>query len=476
MNETKLLAEWVASLRFEDIPQSVVDSAKRFLLDNFGCQIAGATLPWSQQYYDVITRTRSGTHATVAYHGDKLSPDDAAFINAAFNHANETDDTHLKSPTHPGQIAVPSALAIAEYAEASGERLLLGIIAAYEVMIRLSWTCSPHLIYKGHHPPVGVGPFGAVTAGIAIMRFDHEKAMNAYGIAGSHAAGLIEYTKTGGSVKRIHAGIPSQGGVRSALFAEAGITGPNTIIEGEKGFCKVFAGEYDLTRLTDGLGTTWHMLDNGLKPYSCCHLIHFAFDALDVLRDRRAFEPDEVKEIRIATNSEAILSHIGSITEPDDILGAQFSMPFSVAMRLHHGGRRLEGGNGFWDYVDVDLEDPTLLETARKIKVVVAGDQDKWAHVDEGGIVEVELTDGTVLETVYPYSWGLPENPMSLAEVEQKFRYVTGPVMTGEKQAEVIEALRDIENIATASEVAKHLVVEPNARMSKRTRKSIAAQ
>jgi 2-methylcitrate dehydratase PrpD len=461
MYETRTLAEWVTNLRMKDIPDTVKEHARRFLLDNFGCQIAGATLPWSRQFYDVIQRTRSGNHGTVAYYGTKLAPDDAAFINATFNHANETDDTHLKSPTHPGQIAVPCALAIAEYANATGEQLLLGVIAAYEVMIRLSWACSPYLIYRGHHPPVGVGPFGGATAGIAILGFNHETAMNAYGIAGSHAAGLIEYTKTGGSVKRIHAGIPSQGGVRSVLFAEAGITGPHSIIEGEKGFCKVFAIDYDLSRLTDGLGTKWHMLDNGIKPYSCCHLMHFAFDALDVLRGRQNFGPDEVKEVRIATNSQQILSHIGSITEPEDILGAQFSMPFSVAMRLHHGGRRLEGGNGFWDYVDVNLHDPALLETARKVKVMVASDQTRWSHVDEGGGVEVELKDGTVLDVEYPHCWGLPENPMFQSDVEEKFRYVTSPVMSEAHQNALIEAMREVDSIKSVSQISELLVVRP---------------
>jgi 2-methylcitrate dehydratase PrpD len=461
MNETRTLAEWVSNLRLEDIPDNVKEHARRFLLDNFGCQIAGATLPWSRQFADVIRRTRTGTHSTVAYYGDRLAPDDAAFINATFNHANESDDTHLKSPTHPGQIAVPCALAIAEYAKASGAQLLLGVIAAYEVMIRLSWACSPHLIYRGHHPPVGVGPFGGATAGIAILGFDAERAMNAYGIAGSHAAGLIEYTKTGGSVKRIHAGIPSQGGVRSVLFAEAGITGPHSIIEGEKGFCKVFAGEYDLSRLTDGLGEKWHMLDNGLKPHSCCHLIHFAFDALDVLRDQRNFAPHEVKEVRIVTNSQPILSHIGSIIEPKDILGAQFSMPFSIAMRLHHGGRRLEGGNGFWDYLKVDLKDPSMLETARKVKVVVADDPEVWAKVDEGGGVEVDLTDGTTLRTIYPHSWGLPENPMFQSDVEAKFRYLTDPIMPRNMQVALIEAMRDVESIPNVAEIADLLVVQP---------------
>ena len=229
------------------------------------------------------------------------------------------------------------------------------------------------------------------------------------------------------------------------MLAEAGITGPHSIIEGEKGFCKVFAVDYDLNRLTDGLGTKWHMLDNGIKGYSCCHLIHFAFDALDVLRDRRKFTAAEVKEVRIATNSQQILSHIGSIIEPNDILGAQFSMPFSIAMRLHHGGRRLRGGNGFWDYVDVDLKDPALLDTARKVKVVVGQDPTRWARVDEGGEVTVELMDGTSLSVEYPHAWGLPENPMSLAEVEDKFRYVTGPVISDGRQAALISAMRNVE-------------------------------
>src|SRR6186997_1556222 len=133
MNESRTLAAWLANLKLKDIPEPVLDYARRFILDNFGCQIAGATLPWSQAYYDVMKKTRSGTHATVAYFGDKMSPDDAAFLNSTFNHANETDDTHLKSPTHPGGIAVPAALAMAEYAKADGAKFLEAVIAAYEI-------------------------------------------------------------------------------------------------------------------------------------------------------------------------------------------------------------------------------------------------------------------------------------------------------------------------------------------------------
>jgi 2-methylcitrate dehydratase PrpD len=343
--------------------------------------------------------------------------------------------------------------------------LLVAVVAAYEIQIRLSWACSPFLIYRGHHPPVGVGPFGAAAAGAVLLGFDSETTVNAFAIAGSHSAGLIEYTKTGGSVKRIHSAIPTQAGVRAALFAQSGITGPHSIIEGEKGFCKVFAGEYDLSRLTDGLGSHYHLLDNGLKPYSCCHLIHAAFDALDNARDETPLTPDNVKSITVATNSEPILSHIGSITEPTDILGAQFSLPFSMAMRLHHGGRGVKGGNGFWDYVDVDCTDPALVETARKVKVTVA-QNDKWERVDEGAGLEIETTDGRKIEACVPFSKGLPENPLSPVEVEEKFRYLVDPVMPAGGPDAVVQAVAGLESIKDINDLVRLLVVPqtPDAR------------
>jgi 2-methylcitrate dehydratase PrpD len=464
MNETRTLADWAADLRLEDVPGQVRDYARRFILDNFGCQIAGATLPWSQAYYDVMTKTRSGTHATVAYFGDRMAPDDAAFLNSTFNHANETDDTHLKSPTHPGGIAVPAALAMAEYARADGHKLLLAVIAAYEIQIRISWACSPFLIYRGHHPPVGVGPFGAAAAGAILMGLDRETTLNALAIAGSHSAGLIEYTKTGGSVKRIHSAIPTAAGVRAALFAAAGITGPHSILEGEKGFCKVFAGDYDLSRLTDGLGTRYHLLDNALKPYSCCHLIHAAFDALDNARDREPFEPEQVESIVVYTNSEPILSHIGSIIEPEDILGAQFSLPFSMAMRLHHGGRGVNGGNGFWDYPKVNVKDPMLVRTARKVRCIVPQNAE-WERVDKGAGIEVILTDGRRIKEIVPYSKGLPENPMSRVEVEDKFHSLVDPILPAGRPQAIINAVASIEGIRDIDDLVELLVVPAGKRV-----------
>ncbi|MBI4190402.1 MAG: MmgE/PrpD family protein [Betaproteobacteria bacterium] len=465
MNETRTLADWVATLRYEDIPETVREHARRFILDNLGCQIAGATVAWSKTYYDVIRGTRSGTHSTVTYFGDRLAPDDAAFLNSAFNHANETDDTHLKSPTHPGSIAVPAAVAMAEYAKADGKALVAAVVAAYEAQIRISWACSPHLLYRGHHPPPGVGPFGAAAAAALLMRFDSGRTINAFAIAGSHSAGLMEFTKTGGSVKRIHSALAAQAGVRAALFAGAGITGPQSILEGQKGFCKVFAGEYSLDRLTEGLGTKYHMLDNALKLYSCCHHIHAPFDALDLVRDREGLKPEEIKSITVYTNSEPILSYIGSIVEPEDVLGAQFSLPFSVAMRLHHGGRGVNGGNGFWDYLKVNLKDPKILATARKVKCAVAKNNE-WARVDKGAGIEIETTDGRRIKEIVPFPKGFPENPMSADEVKEKFHSLVDPVLPGGRSREIVDAVDNIERMENIDDLVRLLVAPPAKRLT----------
>jgi len=453
MHETKTLANFAASLQYDDLPGNVQSHSKRFILDNLGCQIAGATLPWSKTYYDLLTETRSGRGGTVVHYGGQLAPDEAAFVNSTFNHANEIDDTHLKSPTHPGAVAVPAALAMVEYAKGSGKDLITAVVAAYEIQIRIAWAVSPYLIEHGHHPPVGVGPFGAAAAGSIAMKLDPEQTLNAMAIAGSHSGGLIEYTRTGGSVKRIHCAIPAQAGVRAALFASRGITGPGTILEGEKGFCKSFGRTYDLDRLTDRLGERYQMLENALKPHACCHLIHTAFDAFDEIKSKRALRADKIKSILDTSNIKPILTHIGSIVEPKDILGAQFSLPFSLALRLERGS------NGFWDYRDEDLKDPGLLAMARKVKVT-APDTGAWLN---GMGVEIEFTDGSKDYAFVEFPKGSPENPMSDAEVNAKFHAMVDPVTGSARAQAIIDTTWKLENMRNIADLANLLVTQPAA-------------
>lgn len=238
----------------------------------------------------------------------------------------------------------------------------------------------------------------------------------------------------------------------------AGITGPHSILEGEKGFCKVFAGEYDLNRLTDGLGTRYELLDNGLKPHSCCHVIHAALDTLDKVRETQPLRPDEIKSITVYMNSDRLQALVGTIVEPEDVLGAQFSLQSFVAMRLHHGGRGVNGGNGFWDYPHIDLKNPKLRETARKVKCVVATDNE-WGCVDKFAGVAIETKDGRLIEDVVPFCKGLPEKPLSAEEVKENFHSLVDPILPPGRPQEIVDAIDNIERIESVEELVRLLVV-----------------
>lgn len=421
MNETLSLARFAVEMRSEDVPQEVRERASLLVLDQIGCQIAGAQLPWSKRIHEAIAPLTAPGGASVVQFREQLSPDGAAFINSAFGHSNESDDTHLKTPTHPGAVIIPAALALAEDLGSDGRDFLDAVIVGYEVMLRVSYAVSPHLIARGHHPPPAVGPFGAAAAAARLLGLDVDETVNALAISGSHSAGLLEYTQTGGSVKRLHCAIPAQAGVRSALLARSGVTGPPTVLEGERGFTKVFSPERDLSWLTRGLGSEWILMETAIKSYSCCYLIHPALDAIRLIRGEHEFQPTDVEHIAVHTTNGALVPHVGKILEPMDILGAQFSMGFSLALMLH------TGGCGFWDFFNADLKAPELLELSRRVQVVL--DTDDLTHFATGLLVRVVLKDGTVLEQSVGHARGEPENPLTDQEIRDKFLAIAGPVL-----------------------------------------------
>jgi 2-methylcitrate dehydratase PrpD len=135
-----------------------------------------------------------------------------------------------------------------------------------------------------------------------------------------------------------------------------------------------------------------------------------------------------------------------------------------MAMRLHHGGRGVHGGNGFWDYPNIDVKDPALVATARKVKCVVAVDAE-WLKVDKGAGIEIETTDGRIIREIVPYSKGLPENPMSREEVKEKFRSLVDPILPAGRPQQIIDAVENIESIKHIEELAQLLVVPPVKRI-----------
>lgn len=443
---TTQLAKFASEPR--EFPKDVMREGKRMLIDQFACQIACAPLSWSKAYRDAVLSMGQGRGATSVYFGDDLAVDDAAFLNGAFGHGNEFDDSHVRSTTHLGAVIVPAVLAVAESRKLTGKQLLEGLVVGSEVMIRITVAASPHLHNRGHHTPPAAGPFGAAAGCSRALGLDPVKTENAMAISGSHAGGLLEYNRSGGSVKRIHCGIPAMWGVRSALMAVQGITGPREVLEGERGFLKVFAPGSDPELLTGKLADHYYFREMSYKPMACNFSTHAPLQALGEIRDANNIGPDDVETITIGTSRHTI-DHVGSILEPPDILGAQFSLRFGCAVRM------IYGGNGFYDYHDKDLKDPRFLGLARRVRLVVdpVCEQERLTINNRSAVVTVQTTDGRTFENRVQYSKGLYENPLTDEELTQKFYDAVIPRIGESRARELAERVWAVDEMSSAADL-----------------------
>ena len=452
MDGTKTIAEQLAGFAITqaDFPKAAVNEAKRIILDQLACQISFAVLPWSVAYLDAVKSLGTGKGATVVYHGDQLAIDQAAFVNSAFGHGGEFDDTQLGSNTHSGAVIVPTVLALAEGHPLSGQQALESIIVGLEVMVRIGAGAAPHLDEHGFHAPPVVGPFGAVAASCRAMGSDEATCVNAMGIAGSHAGGTREYTRSGGTMKRIHCVIPAMSGLRSAVMASYGITGPRTIIDGDRGILQCFAGEFDASKVTAGLGTDYLLIETAYKPITSPWPAHAPLEAFGSLIDEYHLKPEQIAAIEVGTSSQA-MKNIQTIKAPRDIMDAQYSLVYGLAVRL------FRGGNKFRDYREQDLTDPRFLDLSRKvtIKIDPVCDEERLRLNNRSAVVTVVTTDGRRLEKRVQFSKGHPKNRFSDEELTAKFMDAAEPLLGLERTKQIAEAVWNIEQIKDASSLVK---------------------
>jgi 2-methylcitrate dehydratase PrpD len=429
---------------------NVMHEGRRIILDQIACQIAAAPLPWSVQYLQAAKTFGSGEGATVLYYGDRLRVDQAAFVNGAFGQGAEFDDTHLKSSTHAGAVIVPTVFALGEIRGISGKAALDAVIIGVEILLRIATAAAPHLHERGHHVPPAVGPFAAAAAAARILGLDARTTAHAIAIGGSHSSGLLEFTQAGGSVKRGHCGIAAMAGMRSAFLAAAGITGPAAILEGRRGFFETFAGEYDASLLTAGLGERFEILEIGYKPMTSAFPAHAPLEALGMLIAAHKIEADQIASIRIGMSNHS-LNHVGVIREPRDITDAHYSVAFGAAVRL------LRGGNGFYDYREEDLHDPRFLEIVRKVSVYVdpVAEEERHRLKNRGAVVGVRLVDGREVEQRVQFSKGHPKNPLTDDDLMRKFMDTVSPRLGEPTASRICEQVMMVETMPSISELLR---------------------
>lgn len=441
MNESRELARFASELRYKDLPQEVIAKTKDLILDQLGSMLACSTLPWSQVIYRYVSGWGEfSQESTVVHYGYKTRAENAAFANACFGHGFEIDDIYFPGQAHPGCITVPTALALGEREAISGQAFILAIVAGYEVMGRINKAIAPSCHLRGFHAPTSItGPFAAAVVTGQILGFDAELMLHALAIAGSHASGTIEYDQSGGSVKRMHAGMAVHGGIKSALLAQEGLTGPPTILEGRHGFCQAFADEYNLAEITDGLGQDYRVvMGTGFKAYCSAGAMHAGIDALRMLQAEHGFTAADIVEITMGTNRQSI-SHIAAI--PTDITSSQFSAPFGLALTL------MRGSNGFNDYTETTIRDPAILSIAAKVKMVLDPEVDREFPATRGARITVRLNSGATLQKKIDYCKGNPRNPMTRQEFEDKFRGLASVVANADRTESILATVRDLDKL-----------------------------
>jgi 2-methylcitrate dehydratase PrpD len=439
-HETVQLAEYAAALRYDDLPAEVIACARDCIIDTVAACICGSALPWSRIVIDYAERTGPGGTSRILGRGTAVQAPAAALANGALAHAFELDAlTRPGAGAHPGATVLPPALAVAQQAgvNASGRHLIAAFVAGNEVMIRIGRATGHTNEARGFHAPGTTGPFGAAVACGHLLGLDPAKMTNALGIAGSLAGGLLEFAKgDGGMVKRLHLGRASEAGVLAASLADSGFTGPRTVIEGEFGFLRVFCTQWDEAELTKGLGRDYVTLSTVLKRYPVHATAHAAVRAVRDLQAEHRFSGGDVEAVTVSGSRRMIERH--AIAEPADLMLAQYSIPFCVALALFREARDPES------YDESALADPQIRALTRRVRLVP--EEGGGGHGGHGGAigstVRVALADGRHFER------HVDSGMLEAGELADKFTRLTRATL-GARAPALYERLQRLETETT---------------------------
>lgn len=448
MSITERQAAFAADLEFDDLPEAVVDDAKRLLLDTAGIAIgAEPRASSSPSFFEGIRALDSGSGGTVLSTGESMAPEYAAFLNGAMAHSLDYDDTHRASSLHPGAPVLPAALAAAERVDASGEELLVGVIAGYEITIRLGMAVNPESHYdRGFHMTATCGTFGATAAAGRVLGLDAETIASAMGINGSQAAGSLQFLENGGWNKRAHPGLAAHRALLSLSLAEADFFAATEPLEGPRGFLQGYSDDPHPEVAVSGLGEEWETTRTGLKPYPCCRYMHNALDQLLEIAETEDVDVQEIESVHVCMPEAGVkLTGDPTNTYPLSFVDGQFSMPFGAGLAF---ARRSAGVDDFIDEIEGGVSDD--------VKRVI-----DRTTVDSGGWVAeafpekwaVEVTVATASETYTrqsDFARGEPENPMTWAEVVEKYESLTEPVLGERAARDFREAIADLESVSVA--------------------------
>ena len=393
MGITKELTKFCSESKFKNLPSEVADRVKYFALDFVGVTARGSLENSAKTMYRFVKDMSSSNSGGVIIGTKMRAPYPyVALANGTASHILELDDINNEASLHPGGVIFPAAFAACEMTNKNGRHFIEGVVLGYDVMIRLGKASDPKEQYKrGFHPTGTCGTFGATAAAAKIMDLNETQILNAFGIAGSQAAGNMEFLAQNTWTKIMQLGWAAHNGIVASLLAKKGFKGPSTIIEGRNGFFQSYSGNADGNKALDGLGSTFEILRTSIKPYPCVKYMHPSIDGILKIIQENQIKPEEIEKVTLGI-LKAGFPMIASPKElkycPQSMVDAQFSMPFGAAIAIIFGKVSL---NHFRPEV---IQSDRVREMMRKIDCVGDPELEKVFPKQWPASIEIRTKDG----------------------------------------------------------------------------------
>ena len=452
---TATMAQWAASLRYEDLPDDVVHEAKRFLLDSLGCALGGLRQE-DAEIARAVLRDLAGTGpCAVLGTADRVDPVTAALANALMIRVMDYNDIYWQQdPSHPSDL-IPAALSCGELMEASGRELIVGIVLGHEFEMRLCEAAVPGVRERGWHHATLTAFASPVVAG-RMLQLPWQQIQHAIGISGSRhlTLGAVTAGKLT-MMKNTVDPMATQSGVLAALLARRGYTGPEHVIDGKEGLVNVLGPDWKLHVLTAGLGTDWRIRRCGMKAYPTEALTHTPISAVLALVMENDLTPDTVASIEIRSLARAadILAD-PSKYDPRSKETADHSLPYCIAAALVD--RQVTPAQ----FEMRRIMDETVRAQLGKIKVIADPEIERVFPALQRTHVTITTVAGSRFEKQIDFPKGHPRNPLTDVEIEQKFNALAEPVMSAAARAFISEAVWHLDEVELINEFTELCVAD----------------
>ena len=440
------LSAHIAGAAKRPLPNDVLARARLHLVDTFAAMISGSRLLPGQK---AIAYARSlGGKPTAGIVGTRMitTPQNAALANGMFGHADETDDTHPPSLTHPGTSVVPAALAIGEQNRLPGKSVLRAIVLGYDICARILLTLKPMpYLRSGHHAAATGQVFGAAAAAGALLKLNARQIRCVLSYAGQQTAGLYTMFRDPEHIEKAYAmgGMPAHNGTQAALMVKHGWTGVEDIFSGERDFFYTFAPEeVDRDEMVRGLGTDYEIMRAGIKRWPVGGPIQGPMHVLRDLILEHGIKAADVEKIT-ARIPDKELEIVNNRASPD------ISVQHLLAVMLIDGNVTFKSAHSFRR-----MQDPRVLAVRSRVEAVgdetLTDAQRRWRCV-----MEVKLKGGRVLKHQTMAAKGSFENPLTPDEENEKALDLIEPILGKKRSAALLDALWNFDKIADVRALRK---------------------